>query len=155
MEAVMTDNPDSSHDPDAVMWRVEHFADRLARAVFGLASAVGAAAQRCYRREALVQELGRMPDSDLADLGIARWQIPALSHSQEAPLLLQRMLARLGISEAGLAGKAELRRRLERECAVCVSRRQCRRWLRRGLPADGYKAFCPNMDDLQSLLPSA
>jgi uncharacterized protein YjiS (DUF1127 family) len=133
------------------MWWTQHLADRLVRGVFAL----GAAAQRCYRREALMRELERMPDSDLADLGIARWQIVALSRSQDAPWLLQRMLARLGISEAALAGKPDLRRRLERECAVCVARSQCRRWLRRGLPADGYKAFCPNQDDLQSLSPKA
>ena len=107
------------------------------------------------RQEALEHDLQRLSDLELADIGITRAEIPALARSKDAPALLRQMLARLGIPETALQKDPALRQRVQRSCATCFSRAYCRRWLRTGQPAEGYKAFCPNSGDFEPLLPKS
>jgi uncharacterized protein YjiS (DUF1127 family) len=123
--------------------------------MYGMVADASAAVKTWRRQEALEHELQRLSDLDLADIGIARAEIPALARSQDAPALLRQMLARLGIPETALQKDPAMRRRVQRACATCFSRAYCRRWLRTGQPSEGYKGFCPNTEEFEPLLPKS
>jgi uncharacterized protein YjiS (DUF1127 family) len=137
------------------MWPAQNATARLIGGMYGIVADASAAVKIWRRQEALQQQLQRLSNFDLADIGIARPQIPAVARSQDAPALLRQMLARLGIPETALQKDRALRHRVHQACATCFSRAYCRRWLRTGQPAEGYKAFCPNTEEFEALLPKS
>jgi len=151
----MPDADERPSDLTPAMWPAQHLVERIVGGIYERAVDAAATLRTWSRQEALESELTALADDDLADLGITRDQIPALARSQEAPDLLQRMLKRLGAPEQLLAKYPSLHSQLGHECAICFSRAACKRWLRRGRPADGYKHFCPNAAILGKLIESA
>ena len=151
----MTDPKESQSGITPAMWPAQHLTARLVGGMYGIAVEAGAAVKTWRRQEALEHELQRLSDLELADIGIARAEIPALARSKDAAALLRQMLARLGIPDTALQQDPVLRQRVQRACATCFSRVYCRRWLRTGQPAEGYKGFCPNTEEFEGLLPKA
>jgi uncharacterized protein YjiS (DUF1127 family) len=151
MEVAMTEARDTSNGVTPAMWPAQHLAGRLIGGIYGIAVGASTAVKTLRRQEALRHELQRLSDFDLADIGITRAQIGVVAGSHKAPELMRQMLARLGIPETVLQDAA-LRYRLQRACATCFSRAHCRRWLRRGGPSAGYKAFCPNGEEFEPLI---
>lgn len=142
----------NGNDTTPMMWRVQHTADRVVR---GLSAAVGGtvdAIEAQRRRRALEWQLNALDDRGIADIGIAREQILAIASAYpDAPQLLRRMMDRTGVAPEPLLRDAGLRREMEWNCVACANRSQCRRWLRSVMPADAYRAFCPNADGLDRL----
>jgi hypothetical protein len=142
----------NGNDSTPMMWRVQHAADRVVRgfstAVAGTVDAIEAQRGRC----ALEQQLNALDDRGMADIGIAREQVPAIASAYpDAPQLLRRMTDRIGVASEPLLRDARLRRELEWNCVACANRSQCRRLLKAAKPADAYRAFCPNADGLDRL----
>lgn len=150
----MTEPKDSSSGVTPAMWPAQHLAGRLISGMYNIAAGASSTVKRWRRQDALAHELQRLSDLDLADIGIARAQIAVLARSQDAPELLRQMLARLGIPEVVLPKDPALRQRVQRACATCFSRAYCRRWVRSGQPAEGYKGFCPNAEEFEPLIPN-
>jgi len=143
----------NGNDKTPVMWGVQHAADRAVRGVS--AAIVGAvdALEGERRRCALERQLSALDDRAIADIGIARGQIPAIaSAGPDTPQLLRRMMERVGAAPEALRQDAGLRREMEWNCVACASRGQCRRWLKSSQPADAYRSFCPNAEGLDRLL---
>jgi hypothetical protein len=100
----------------------------------------------------LERQLNALDDRAIADIGIAREQIPAIASAYpEAPQLLRRMMERIGVPTAPLLRDSHLRREMEWNCAACSNRSPCRRWLKAAKPADAYRSFCPNAAALDQL----
>lgn len=142
----------NSNESTPVMWRVQNAADQVVR---GLCAAVGGGADAIEtqrRRFALERQLNALDARGMADIGITREQIPAIASAYpDAPQLLRRMLARIGVAPEAPLGDAGLRREMQWNCIACANRGHCRRWLKTALPADAYRAFCPNADGLDRL----
>jgi uncharacterized protein YjiS (DUF1127 family) len=151
MEFVMTETDSSSSSVTPVMWSAQNWAARVFGGIRDVAVDAAGALKTWRRREALQHELQHLSDLDLADIGITREQIPVVARSQDAPLLMRRMMARLGIPEKALSKDPALRQRLVRECTTCYSRNHCRRWLRGGQRTEEYNQFCPNAPDFADL----
>ena len=104
-------------------------------------------------RRALALELERLDERELADVGLARWQIPKFVRAHpDAERLLSEMLSRLG-----LVDDERLRTRLTHDdvylsCAMCRERGRCRRWLAEPGTATAPPAFCPNAWTFRQLL---
>jgi len=134
------------------MWWAQHAAGRVARglsaAIDGTLDAIETQRRRCV----LEQQLNALDDRCIADIGIAREQIPAIASAYpDAPQLLRRMMGRIGVAPEPLLHDAVLRREMEWNCVSCASRSLCRRWLKSAAPADGYRTFCPNAEGLDRL----
>jgi uncharacterized protein YjiS (DUF1127 family) len=145
----MTDSNDST----PIMWRVQHAADRVVRQLSATIVSAVDALEVQHRRRVLERQLNALDDRAIADIGLAREQIPAIASAYPgAPQLLRRMMERLGVAPAPLLRDAKLRRELEWNCAACSNRSPCRRWLRAAKPAaDAYRSFCPNAAALDRL----
>jgi len=143
----MTDDNDST----PTMWGIQHAVDRAVR---GIAAAVAEAADAReirQRRSVMERQLNALDDSTIADIGIAREQIPAIAAAwPDAPQLLRRMMERVG-ALPGLLCDAGLHREMEWNCVACSNRSQCRRWLNSPQPSDAYRSFCPNAGGLDGL----
>jgi uncharacterized protein YjiS (DUF1127 family) len=147
----MTDSGKDDQDSSPPMWQAQHAAERL---VEGISSAVRSGAEVIEgwcRQAALEQELQRLNDGDLQDIGISRDQIAAVARSQDAPQLLRQMLQKLEIAEGVLARYPGLRESLGRVCRTCGARDHCRRWLRQEQRDEAYRDFCPNESELAAL----
>lgn len=137
----------SQPDP---MWSAEHFIGRVMGAILGEVGAAAEAVRLWHSRRALGEELNRLGERELDDLGIVRGQIPTLVAAYpEAPRLLMRMLRQVGIDDERVG--TALLRELERTCANCVERKACRHWLKAPTPAGDYRRFCPNAAVLEKL----
>jgi hypothetical protein len=90
----------------------------------------------------ILQEL-RLTGGDLARL---------MTSSAEDALLLGRMMDALGIDAEGLARELpQVMRDLERVCASCDSKQQCRHDLDSGEAAANWTGYCPNRATLSAL----
>jgi len=134
------------------MWRAQHAVDRAVRGIAAAVAQTGDAREIRRRRRVLKQQLNALDDCAIADIGIARAQIPAIAAAwPEAPQLLRRMMERVGAPLADLLCDARLHREMEWNCVACSNRSQCRRWLKSPQPADAYRSFCPNAEGLDRL----
>jgi uncharacterized protein YjiS (DUF1127 family) len=137
------------------MWWTQHAVDRVVRQIEAWLAGVIEAIDVWRRREALERQLRSLDDRSMLDIGLLRDQIPDLVRAYpEAPRLLRRMMEHLGVARTLAAKEVHLQRELERNCVVCISRSQCRRWLGSGRPAQAYRSFCPNaakLDEIREL----
>ena len=142
----------NGNDSTPIMWRAQHAADRVARQLSAtIAGAVDALVVQ-HRRRVLERQLNALDDRAIADIGIARDQIPAIASAYPgAPQLLRRMMDRLGIASEPHLRDAGLRREMEWNCVACSNRSRCRRWLKSAQPADAYRSFCPNAPGLDRI----
>jgi uncharacterized protein YjiS (DUF1127 family) len=140
------------NDSTPTMWWAQHAADRIVRRLSGTIADTVDAIEAQHRRRVLERQLGALDDCGIADIGIARDQIPAIaSASPDAPRMLRRMMERLGVAPEPLLHDAGLRREMEWNCVACSNRSQCRRWLKSAQPAEAYRSFCPNAAGLDRL----
>jgi uncharacterized protein YjiS (DUF1127 family) len=106
---------------------------------------------RC-RRAALADELYRLDARAMADMGLQRSDIPLVVQSYPDTVdLLRRMVRRVGLDFEALKKQPAVMRRLERACVTCGFRRDCRWWLQCHDGKNGYRAFCPNTEEFDSL----
>jgi uncharacterized protein YjiS (DUF1127 family) len=127
---------------DAMTSMVSHgdagFFARVAERLEGL---FGAARNRLR----LYDELARMGDREVADLGVSRVELEALAQAGGRPRrLMQAMMARVGVRQSDLKWVPGLTREVERTCGLCAEKRRCRRWLRAAQPSGSHRSFCPN-----------
>lgn len=142
----------NGNDSTPIMWQAQHSADRVVRRLSATIAGAVEALETQHRRRALERQLGALDDGAIADIGIAREQIPAIAAAwPSAPQLLRRMLERLGVAPEPLLADPDLRREIEWNCVACPNRSQCRRWLNSATPADAYRSFCPNAVGLDRL----
>ncbi|WP_425449909.1 DUF1127 domain-containing protein [Virgifigura deserti] len=83
MSEIRTPNQDDMYRilTEARRIRAEHFAvgvSRVGRAIVGFARAIGTAFAEARRQQALYEELSRMTDFELRDIGLNRSDIPAV-----------------------------------------------------------------------------
>lgn len=100
-------------------------------------------------------ELEVMSDRELADFGFRRGHLPALLRGRTTNGSLDRMLTRLGLHDHPYLTDQAFRRTLERSCIVCPATGACRRWMSRPDPAGGYRRFCPNAFEFDSMARAA
>jgi Family of unknown function (DUF6455) len=83
-------------------------------------------------------------DAVLDDIGLTRAELAKIIAGYPVSgRMLPVMAQRLGIDIEALDPRA--RYQLGRSCALCQSRRSCRRWLEHAGPGDeGYRKFCVN-----------
>jgi len=106
---------------------------------------------RC-KRSALAEELYRLDDRAIADMGLRRSDIPLVVQAYpDTADLLRRMVRRVGLDFEVLSKQPAVMRRLERACATCWFRRDCRWWLECHDGKNGYRAFCPNTEEFDML----
>jgi len=88
------------------------------------------------------------------DLGVAPRELTMLARKgPKSADLLQKLLTELGIDAKALADDDPLvMRDLQRLCAVCTDKRQCRFDLANGIMADNFRDYCPNSFTLEALL---
>jgi uncharacterized protein YjiS (DUF1127 family) len=119
-----------------------------------LASGLRRFVHALHDRLALEGELARMDDREIADLGVTRNELQALTRpGNRSARLLKGMTERLGVTAAMLAREPELRRDIQRTCTTCDTQRKCRRWLRNPASADAYRRCCPNAGAVAALKP--
>ena len=111
---------------------------------------------RRYRAEHrdFIDELESAGDlgSFLEAVGATRDELRAWSISPMASAaLLDRMIERVGLTQAEVHADSALLEDLRRACRCCATWQQCRRWLRTGLPEGAEREFCPNAGVLQRL----
>jgi len=98
-----------------------------------------------HDRRMMADELNSLDDRTLAELGLARDQIPLLVRAYPAATeRFAQMLARVGLDTKAAPLDPATRGDLYRVCTMCTKRGRCRRWLASTKAADGYPAFCPN-----------
>lgn len=108
-----------------------------------------------HRRE--LKEMLTMDAANFRDiareLGVSTDDLEAvLRHGPHAADELPKMLRALGIDTAGLARTEPLvLRDMERTCAMCDQKRQCRRDLAANSAAEHYKHYCANAPTIDSL----
>jgi uncharacterized protein YjiS (DUF1127 family) len=142
----------NGNDSTPIMWLVQHATDRVVRQLAATIAGAVDALEVQHRQSALERQLNALDDRAIADVGIAREQIPAIASAYPgAPQLLRRMMEHLGIAPAPLLRDSALRREMEWNCVACSNRSQCRRWLKAAKPADAYRSFCPNAAGLDRL----
>ncbi len=142
----------NGNDSTPIMWRAQHGADRVVRQVSAAIAGAVDAIETQHRRRVLERQLDALDDCAIADIGIAREQIPAIAAAwPDAPQLLRWMMERLDVAPESLLGDPNLRREIEWNCVACPNRSQCHRWLRSAKPADAYRSFCPNAAGLDRL----
>lgn len=145
--------PVAAGDEAPALWHAQHVAERLFARLYDCATDVGEALSGAVGRTVLRDELNALDDRALADIGIAREQIPTVVESYpEATELLERMIDRLRLRPETIAANPGLRQALERSCTTCFTRKQCRRWLRSETGDTAYREFCPNAKALDDLL---
>ncbi len=142
----------NGNDPKPIMWQAQHaigcIVQQLSAALAGTVDAI----ETQRRRGTLERQLNALDDRGIADIGIAREQIPAIASAYpDAPQLLRRMMERVGVAPEPLLRDANLRREMEWNCVACSNRSQCRRWLKAAKPGDAYRSFCPNTAGLERL----
>jgi hypothetical protein len=104
------------------------------------------------KRHLMAEELWSLDDRSLADIGLRRDEIPRLVRSYpESTERLRRAMRRIGIDPQALETRPALRRAIERSCATCYYRRECRRWLEHKGTWDSYRKFCPNAENFDAL----
>jgi uncharacterized protein YjiS (DUF1127 family) len=119
--------------------------ERSANERVGLSRGIRRLLQAMHDRLTAENELARMNDREIADLGLTRNELHALTRPGNCSArLLKGMTERLGVTAAMLAREPELRRDIQRACTTCDAQGKCRRWLRRPGSADAYRRFCPN-----------
>ena len=142
----------NGNDSTPMMWRTQHAVDRVVRQLSAAIAGTVDAIETRRRRRVLERQLKALDDRGIADIGIAREQIPAIASAYpDAPQSLRRMMERLGVAPEPLLRDASLRREMEWNCVACSNRGQCRRWLKAAQPADAYRSFCPNAAGLDRL----
>ena len=140
------------HDSTRMMWGAQHAADRVVRGLSAAVRGTVDAIEARRRRYALERQLDALDDRGIADIGIEREQISAIASAYpDAPQLLCRMMERIGVGSDRLLRDTGLRREMEWNCVACANRGQCRRWVKTAMPADAYRAFCPNANGLDRL----
>lgn len=108
-----------------------------------------------HRRE--LKEMLTMDAANFGDiareLGVSTDDLEAvLRHGPHAADELPKMLRALGIDTADLARTEPLvLRDMERTCAMCVQKRQCRRDLAANSAAEHYRGYCGNATTFDSL----
>jgi uncharacterized protein YjiS (DUF1127 family) len=118
--------------------RPAHERARLSRGIRRLLQAM-------HDRLTVENELARMDDREIADLGVTRNELHALTRpGNRSAKLLKGMTERLGVTAAMLEHAPELRRDIQRVCTTCDAQGRCRRWLRHPSSAEAYRKFCPN-----------
>lgn len=86
------------------------------------------------------------------DLGVSADQLDYLVRESHDPVELPRMLAAIGIDEAGLRrAQPALMRELQRVCSLCESSTLCHHEIESGTAGVSYPYFCPNADELKAL----
>jgi uncharacterized protein YjiS (DUF1127 family) len=141
-----------SHDSNSIIWWAQHAADRAVRQLFATIAGTVDAIETQQRRCVLERQLNALDDRAIADIAIAREQIPAIASAYpDAPQLLRRMMERLGVAPEPLLRDSKLRREMEWNCVACSNRSPCRRWLKSAKPTDAYRSFCPNAAELDRL----
>jgi len=133
------------------MWGMQHALGQLIGVAYEAVRRAGAAIGTWRAQRALELELQKLRDQDLSDIGVGRCQIAAIARARQAPQLLRRMLAKLGINDEILARHPDMRDRLLQACLRCETRAECKRWLDRGQPDESYRVFCPNESSLTML----
>jgi hypothetical protein len=135
------------------------YQNRLIDRLAALAGRAARALEDRRGRRALARELadlehGHLLDATLADMHVARSQVPALLRGfPQRQRLFHRMLARLGVSPAQLTDR-DARNDLMWRCTTCQVDKTCRRWLDAGRTR-GYEAFCPNAGAFKRLVATA
>lgn len=121
----------------------------LARLASGWAGLLGAVRQRWT----LADEVARLDDREVADLGLSRTELRSVAQAGSRPRrLMTAMMARVGVRPSDLRRVPGLMREVELNCASCADKRRCRRWLRSAEPAATYRDFCPNADSFDRAL---
>jgi len=137
---------------NATMWWAQHAADRAVRQLSATIAGAVDTIESHHRQRVLERQLNALDDRGIADIGIAREQIPAIASAYpDAPRLLRRMMERLGVAPEPLLRDSNLRREMDWNCVACFNRGRCRRWLKSAKPADAYRSFCPNAAELDRL----
>src|SRR5881409_1733708 len=100
----------NGNDSTPIMWRTQHSADRVLRQVSATIAGAVEAIETQRRRCTLERQLDALDDRAIADIGIAREQIPAIAAAwPDAPQLLRRMMERLGVAPESYVGDPDLR----------------------------------------------
>lgn len=142
----------NDNDSTPMLWSIQHAADRVVRGISATIAAAVDTIESDRRRCILERQLGALDDRAIADIGIAREQIPAIASAYpDAPQLLRRMMERVGAPLPSLLRDSGLHREMEWNCVACSNRGQCRRWLKSPQPTDAYRSFCPNAEGLDRL----
>jgi hypothetical protein len=84
--------------------------------------------------------------------GLALYRLWCAVMQGDRPVLMHRMLARQGLSLAGVVDPDGLARAgaAARRCIACSSQDSCLAWLQRD-GSTGYERFCPNADFIARL----
>lgn len=113
--------------------------------------------RQIFDRWHALEELARMSDADLADLGVTRDQALALATMPaDVPERLRAMAAIFGLSEADLHRDHATWLEVTETCASCGARPACKRKLEREAVFEGSVlpdevAFCPNARTYKAL----
>lgn len=103
-------------------------------------------------------ELGRLSERDLQliaqDIGLSMHELERLTRSQNDGHLLYQRLAQLRLDGATLKEQGYLRD-LERTCALCTNQGMCQHDLGERPDSSDWERYCPNVETLKSLAPSA
>jgi hypothetical protein len=102
------------------------------------------------------QDLRYLPASEVgriaADVGVSASELRRLDRQPDRPLLLLRMLEVLGLDQAAIKSHDPLVfRDLERCCAMCESKKRCRKEFQKGTARIHFEEFCPNSVTLKAL----
>lgn len=102
------------------------------------------AARHALRQELLDCDRVGALDSILSDIQMSRSEIePLVENYPLSTRLFGAMATRLGVDP--MRDGPNMRRAIQRTCAICAHQRECRRWLDSGR-IEGYEEFCPNAD---------
>lgn len=116
--------------------------------------------RQIFDRWHALEELARMSDQDLADLGVTRDQALTLATMpQDVPERLRAMAAIFGLSEDDLHRDHATWLEITETCASCGARPACKRKLEREAVFEGSVlpdevAFCPNARTYKALAPT-
>ena len=89
-------------------------------------------------------------DDVLRELSLSRAEIDDIVNvDPDSPQRLERMLARLGLTEAVPAASA-IGHDVQRVCQRCSRTSTCEHWLEAGAQ-EGFESFCPNAETFQAL----
>jgi hypothetical protein len=102
------------------------------------------------------QDLRYLPASEVgriaADVGLSASELRRLDREPDRPLLLLQMLKVLGLDQTAIKQHDPLVfRDLERCCAMCDSKKRCRKEFAHGSARAHFEEFCPNAVTLKAL----
>jgi len=108
-------------------------------------------------RHALARELNELEPRELDRLlnenGLDRRNLAELVHGNaQADYRLTSVMERFGVTEMLTERHPDVLRDVQRVCMACPRKRRCRRALRAGASADGFRRFCPNAGTFGALL---